>query len=88
MWDERQDSFIAYATIVSEFSSRTILYPRDALNAIHGIMTCWRKQYWEWFTLEGLLSNMIDAALLFKPKELSRRRKDSETGKFLFPSWS
>ena len=93
----RSPTLTQYMWTVEEYTRRELSYPQDILNAFAGIQRILdiglRSKSWY-----GLPSENLDLALLWKPKQASKRRADlsSQEGWLIqfqcwpinFPSWS
>lgn len=80
-------SLDSYLSAVRWYTSRKLRYNFDILNAFSGIMAFLRPYMRSTF-LYGLPETELDAALLWQPHNVLRRRRDPTTGETLFPSWS
>ncbi|OCL01204.1 hypothetical protein AOQ84DRAFT_278057, partial [Glonium stellatum] len=74
------DHFMRYATLVKEYSKRSLTYPSDAINAFSGISQLLQHRLGG-ETACGLPRGAIDAALLWCPAEPLVRN-------LRFPTWS
>ena len=91
-------NFAFYAKTVEDYTSRSLSYPTDIINAFTGIATT-INGISQWHALCGLIQDTIDFSLLWHPKrkglrrrgEITERSSGSETSDALdssFPSWS
>ena len=79
-------NFQTYATAVQNFSTRSITYEWDLLNAFAGIMSYFEPRFRSEF-LFGLPASELDLALLWQPVGNAARRVGQD-GTPLFPSWA
>jgi hypothetical protein len=80
-------NFPQYALAVQHYTSRSLSYNTDILNAFTGIMNYLRPGFRGEF-LFGLPSTELESALLWQPDGELMRRIDPVSGQQLFPSWS
>ena len=66
-------SFEMYARIVESYTARTMTYPTDILLAFQGISKVMHSIS-AWEMLNGLIEDVIDYALLWRPKGVIKRR--------------
>ncbi|TVY24045.1 hypothetical protein LHYA1_G007083 [Lachnellula hyalina] len=81
-------NIVTYQRTVESFVTRDLTYPGDMLNAFEGIAQKMRPIFRSKF-LYGLPQTELEYCLLWEPwGGHLRRRRDPETGKSMFPSWS
>ena len=91
-------NFAFYAKTVEDYTSRSLSYPTDIINAFTGIATT-INGISQWHAQCGLIQDTIDFSLLWRPKrkglrrrgEITERSSGPETSDALdssFPSWS
>lgn len=82
--------FDTYATLVSQFSSRTLSFTSDVLNAFSGLRAVLQHSYEANF-ISGLPEALFDIALHWTPASRIHRREqpisDNAKSKLYFPSW-
>lgn len=84
--------FKTYSRIVTEYTSKSLSYPDDMINAISGVLEALKSQT-KWEIVCGLPASILCQSLLWVPTNHARRRcrTNSDTGaepSSEFPSWS
>ena len=77
----------SYQRAVVEYTKRNMSDESDIINAFQGVLNLLQPAFRGEF-LFGLPETELDAALLWQPTSVIRRRVDPETKAPLFPSWS
>lgn len=79
-------NFNLYTTSVKSYTSRSISFQADTLNAFAGVLQCLKPRFRSKFVF-GLPETELDMAILWQPVSSGRPRED-DSGHLLFPSWS
>jgi hypothetical protein len=85
--DGSAGKFLAYAELVTQYSSRVLTYNYDILNAFSGVLNAKGKE-WDWDFLQGIPLQSFYLALLWDCSELDQDRIYKHHSGEKLPSWS
>ena len=80
----RSGTFAEYVKVIELYTCRDMTFPGDVLRALTGLLRIF-EQCFQRPISHGLPEALLDAAILWLPKERLKRREES---KLEFPSWS
>ena len=80
----RSGTFAEYVKVIEQYTGRDMKLPGDVLRALTGLLRIF-EQCFQRPISHGLPEALLDAAILWLPKESLKRR---EVSKLEFPSWS
>jgi hypothetical protein len=86
-YPKKTTHFDSYAMLVSEYTQRHLAFPGDAARAFQSLLDWLSRGFGRQF-IHGLPETELDAALLWSPIGSCTRRREPESGNFLFSSWS
>lgn len=82
----RSGTFNEYAKMLEQYTSRTLSYTSDVLNALAGLLHIFQLCFQSRLTY-GLPMVLLDVAILWRPAQRLKRRPRSADGQ-VFPTWS